>query len=279
MKRILLILIFFPNFITSQVKVLSDINFLANDYKLVFNYERRAYDTINLISNSFKDFVISDKEQLIELQNNWIATEETDELMECGYDYSIYLINKDSIIGKMYVNISCGFVFASGIGKTCIFEGNPFKKLNVDKPIFKKCFSTNSIEEAKKMHNKINSTHGVYYPEKNLNNWIDFEGKAYISILTKNDSLKDSQNITYDFDKKFGKSNQYIDFSSFSKDNYSGWIYCNKSLYDELVSNKSYWLDFNIKIDSWESLSCKKETFITCIFSESRKKLDKLIKN
>ena len=93
MKRILIILIFFPNFITSQVKVLSDINFLANDYKLVFNYERRAYDTINLISNSFKDFVISDKEQLIELQNNWIATEETDELMECGYDYSIYLIN------------------------------------------------------------------------------------------------------------------------------------------------------------------------------------------
>lgn len=278
MKRIFIILIFFPNFITSQVKVLSDINFLANDYKLVFNYERRACDTINLISNSFKDFVISDKEQLIELQNNWIATEETDELMECGYDYSIYLINKDSIIGKMYVNISCGFVFASGIGKTCFFEGNPFKKLNVDKPIFKKCISTNSIEEARKMHNKINSTHGVYYPEKNLN-WIDFEGKAYISILTKNDSLKSSQNITYDFNKKFGKSNQYIHFSSFSKNNYSGWIYCNKSLYDELVSNKSEWLDFNIKVDSWELLSCKKETFITCIFSESKKKLDKLIKN
>lgn len=278
MKRILIFLIFFPNFIISQVKVLGDINFSTNDYKLVFTYER-AYDTINLISNSFKDFIISNKEQLIELQNNWIATEETDELMECGYDYSIYLINKDSIIGKMYVNISCGFVFASGIGKTCIFEGNPFKKLNVDKPIFKKCFSTNSIEEARKMQNKINSTQGVYYPEKNLNNWIDFEGKAYISILTKNDSLKSFQNITYDFDKKFGKSNQYIDFSSFSKNNYSGWIYCNKSLYDELVSNKSDWLDFNIKVDSWEPLSCKKETFITCIFSESKKKLDKLIKN
>ena len=63
--------------------------------------------------------------------------------------------------------------------------------------------------------------------------------KIGIAATTLNDSLKSFQNITYDFDKKFGKSNQYIDFSSFSKNNYSGWIYCNKSLYDELVSNKS----------------------------------------
>jgi len=225
MKRILLIL--FPILSFSQVKVLSDIDFLKNEYKIVFTYVR-AYDTINLISHKFKDFVISDKKELIELQNNWIVTEETEEIMECGYDYSIYLIDKDSILGKMYVNINCGFVFANGIGKTCIFEGNPFKNLHVEKPIFKKCFSTNSIEEARKMDNKINSTKGVYYPLKKLNNWIHFEGKAYIDIKTKNDSLKSCQKITNDFDKKYGKINQYIDFSGFSKENYSGWIYCNK---------------------------------------------------
>ena len=277
MKRILLILIFFPNFITSQVKVLSDINFLANDYKLVFNYERRAYDTINLISNSFKDFVISDKEQLIELQNNWIATEETDELMECGYDYSIYVINKDSILGQLHVNISCGFIFASGIGKSCIFEGNPFKNLKVDKPVYRKCFSANSIEEARKIHHKIITTKGVYYPEKRFNDWIDYEGKAYISVTPKNDSLKNHQNIINDFDEKYGKSNQYIDFSGFSKENYSGWIYCNKTIFDELIFNNLHWTDFNVNIkeNSWESFSNQKIDFVTCVFSESKKKLDK----
>ena len=276
MKRILLIFIFFPNFITSQIKVLSDINFSENDYNLVFNYERRAYDTINLISNLFNDFIISDKEQLIELQNIWIATEETDELMECGYDYSIYLINKDSILREMYVNISCGFVFASGIGKSYVFEGKPFKNLKVEKPIYRKCFSTNSIEKARKIHHKIIAKKGVYYPEKKFNDWIDYEGKVYISVTPKNDTLKNHQDIINDFNKKHGKSNQYIDFISFSKENYSGWIYCNKSLYDELISNKSDWLDFNIKVNSWELLSGQKETFITCIFSESKKKLDDL---
>ena len=278
MKRILLIL--FPILSFSQVKVLSDIDFLKNEYKLVFTYER-AYDTINLISHKFKDFVISDKKQLVELQNNWIVTQETDEMLECGYDYSIYLINKDSILGKMYVNISCEFAFANGIGKTCVFEGNPFKNLHVEKPIFKKCFSINSIEEARKMDNKINSTNGVYYPLKKLNNWIHFEGKAYIDIKTKNDSLKSCQKITNDFDEKFGKLNQYIDFRRFSKDNYSGWIYCNKTIFDELISNKSKWADFEFKIedDSWESFTNKKIDFIVCLFSESKKKLDRLIKN
>ncbi|EAZ94909.1 hypothetical protein FBBAL38_11209 [Flavobacteria bacterium BAL38] len=275
MKRILLII--FPILSFSQVKVLSDIDFLKNEYKLVFTHER-AYDTINQISHTFKDFVISDKKELIELQNNWIATEETDELMECGYDYSIYLINKDSIIGKMYVNISCGFVFASGIGKTCVFEGNPFKKLKVDKPIYRKCFSSNSIEEARKIHHKIIAKQGVYYPLKKLNNWIHFEGKAYINIKTKNDSLKSCQDITNDFDEKFGKLKQYIDFRGFSKDNYSGWIYCNKTIFDDLISNKSEWenYDVNIKIDSWNSFTGQKIDFIVCVFSESNKKIQKI---
>lgn len=238
----------------------------------------RAYDTINQISHTFKDFVISDKKQLIELQNNWIVTEETDELMECGYDYNIYVINKDSIIGTMYVNISCGFVFATGIGKTCVFEGNPFKNLKVDKPIYRNCFSTNSIIEARKIHNKIITTKGVYYPEKNFNNWLNFEGKSYISVTPKNDSLKSHKKIADDFDKKFGKLNQNIKFWSFSTNNYGGWIYCSKSFYEELIFNNFEWLDFNfnIKENSWESLSDQKINFIVCLFSESKKKLDNL---
>ncbi|MQP53515.1 MULTISPECIES: hypothetical protein [unclassified Flavobacterium] len=277
MKRILLII--FPILSFSQVKVLSDIDFSKNEYKLVFTHER-AYDTINQISHTFKDFVISDKKELIELQNNWIVTEETDELMECGYDYSIYVINKDSIIGTMYINISCGFVFASGIGKTCVFEGNPFKKLKVDKPIYRKCFSSNSIEEARKIHHKIIAKQGVYYPDKRFNDWIDYEGEAYISITLKNDTLKSHQDIINDFDEKFGKLNQYIDFRGFSKDNFSGWIYCNKTIFDDLIliSNKSEWEDYdvNIKIDSWNSFTGQKIDFIVCVFSESNKKIQKI---
>ena len=181
----------------------------------------------------------------------------------------------------MYVNISCGFIFASGIGKSCIFEGNPFKNLKVDKPVYRKCFSANSIEEARKIHHKIITTKGVYYPEKRFNDWIDYEGKAYISVTPKNDSLKNHQNIINDFDEKYGKSNQYIDFSGFSKENYSGWIFCNKTIFDELILSKSEWADLEVKIedDSWESFSNQKIYFVTCTFSESKKKLDKLIKN
>lgn len=277
MKRILLLLIFFPILTFSQGKVLDDINFSSSEFKLVFIYER-GKDTINQISDSFKKFVISDKKQLLELQDAWIATKETDEVMGCGYDYSIYVINKDSILGQLFVNISCGYVFASGIGMSCVFEGNPFKKLKVDKPIYTKCFSTDSIIEARKTHNKIITTKGVYYPEKRFNNWLNYEGKAYISITPKNDSLKSHKKITDDFDKKYGKLNQCINFSGFSKENYSGWIYCNRVLYDELISNKSEWSDFNVNIEenSWESWKNQKLNFITCLFSESKKKLDNL---
>ena len=277
MKRILLILMFLPILSFSQVKVLSDIDFSTNEYKLVFTYER-AYDTINLISHTFKDFVISDKKQLNELQNNWIVNKETDEIMECGYDYSIYVINKDSILGKMYVNVSCGYVFASGIGKSCIFEGNPFKNLKVDKPVYRKCFSIDSTEEARRMHQNIISTKGVYYPEKTLNNWINFEGKSYISIKPKSDSLKSHLEVINDFDKKFGKLNQDFKFSGFNKKNYSGWIYCNKTIFDELISSKSEWADFEVKIedDSWESFASQKIDFIVCVFSDSKKKIKRI---
>jgi hypothetical protein len=277
MKRILQILIFFPFLSFSQGKVLDDINFSSNEFKLVFIYER-GNGSNNLISDTFQNFVISDKRQLLQLKNTWLIKEETNEIMECGYDYCIYVIDKDSILGQLYVNISCGYVFASGIGKSCIFEGNPFKKLKVDKPIYTKCFSTDSIIEARKTHNKIITTKGVYYPEKRFNNWLNYEGKAYISITPKNDSLKSHQKITDDFDKKYGKLNQNIKFSSFSTNNYGGWIYCSKSFHEELILNNFEWSDFNVNIkeNSWESWANQKINFITCIFSESQKKLDNL---
>ena len=35
--------------------------------------------------------------------------------------------------------------------------------------------------------------------------------------------------------------------------------------------------DFNVKLNSWESLSGQKETFITCVFSESKKKINSIM--
>jgi hypothetical protein len=280
MKRLLLILIFCPILSFSQVKVLGDIDFLKKDYKLVFIYQR-GNDTAYLVSRTMKNFMISDKHKLIELQNTWTGNNETDKILECGYDYYIYIVDKDSIVGTLRVNIWCGQVIASGIGNSCEFKGNPFKNLTIDKPIYELYLSTDTITKARKLYNQINSTKGVYYPDKKYNDWINYDGQAYISITAKNDTLKRRFKIKKDFDEKYGIVNQYIDFWGFSKGNYTGWIFCSQSFYEKLIETKFEWTDFNVYIrkNSWESWATRKKKFSAFVFSENENLLNDLKNN
>ncbi len=266
-KRHLIILFLIPVLIFSQVKVLDNIDFINNDYKLVFIQQREA--NANLLSESSKSFLISDKQKLIELQRTWIG-EETDEILLCGYDYYIYIIDKDSILGQLNVNVSCGQVVAYGIGKSCKFNDNPFKDLKKDKQVFTKLLFADTITKARKIYEKTIKTRGVYYPNKEYNKWLNYDGKAYINIKAKGDSLKRHIEIRKDFDNKYSALNQYIDFWGFSKGEYSGWIYCNEDFFKILMQDSFEWSDYNvfIKENSWETWEKNKKKFLAFIFSE-----------
>lgn len=276
-KRTLLILFLFPILIFSQVKVLDNIDFLNNDYKLIFIQQRE--DSAHLVSEPLKSFLISDKQKLIELQNTWIG-EETDDILLCGYDYYIYIIDTDSIIGKLNVNISCGQVVAYGIGKSYNFIDNPFKDLKKDKQIFKKYLIADTITKARKLYDKIIASRGVYYPDKEYNQWVNHEGKAYISIKAKGDTLKSHTEIRKDFDNKYSTLHQYIDFWGFSKNEYSGWIYCNEHFFQTLIQDNFEWSDYKvfIKENSWETWAKSNKKYGAFIFSEEEDLLNNLKK-
>ena len=277
MKKRLLLLLFFPILIFSQVKVLDNIDFLNNDYKLVFIQQRE--DSAHLVSEPLKSFLISDKQKLIELQNTWIG-EETDDILLCGYDYYIYIIDKDSIVGKLNVNISCGQVVAYGIGKSCNFNDNPFKDLKKDKQIFTKYLIADTITEARKLNDKIIASQGVYYINKEYNQWVNYEGKAYINIKAKGDSLKSQTEIKKDFDNKYSTLHQYIDFWGFSKEEYSGWIYCSEHFFQTLIQDNFEWSDYKvfIKENSWETWAKSNKKYGAFIFSEEEDLLNNLKK-
>ena len=279
MRALLFFLIICPILSFSQIKVLGDIDFLTNDYKLVFIYQR-GNDTEYLVSDSIKNFIISDKQKLIELQNTWIAYQEADVIEECGYDYYIYIIDNDSILGNLSVNISCGQLIASGKRKSYDFTGNPFKNLIIDKKIYTQILSSDTITKARKLYDKIISTKGVYFPDKNYNDWLNYDGQAYISVSAKNDTLKKYYEIKVDFDQKYGVNNQFVDFSGFSYKSYSGRIFCSQSFFEELINNKFEWTDFNVFIEenSWDSWAKLKKQFFAFVFSEDERILDLLKK-
>jgi hypothetical protein len=278
MKNILkIIFIIFPVLIFSQVKVLENIDFLNNDYKLIFIQQRE--DGALLVSEPSKSFLISNKKKLIELQNTWIG-EETEDILLCGYDYYIYIVDKDSILGKLNVNISCGQVVAYGIGKTCNFNVNPFKDLKKDKKIFMKYLIADTVTKARKLYDKIITSRGIYYPDKKYSQWINYEGKAYISIKAKGNTLKSHTEIRKDFDKKYSIVNQYIDFWGFSKEEYSGWIYCSEDFLKKIIQEGFEWSDYNvfIKENSWETWEKNGKKFGAFIFSEKAELFDNLKK-
>lgn len=275
MKKILLILIFFPIVIFSQVKVLENFDFVNNDYKLVFINQRK--NNPYLLSNAAENFTISDKQKLLKLQNTWIG-EESDEILNCGYDYEIYIVDKDSIIDQLSVNIGCGTVVASKMLKSINFKDNPFKNLTKDKKIFTIGLSADNITKARILYDKILSTKDVYFPNKNYNDWLNYEGQASISITPKNGTLKRIIEIRNEFNKKFSKMNQYLEFWAIGDKEYSGYIYCNRQFFETLIQDKFEWADYhvNIKENSWETWAQTKKVFHVHVFSESIKKLKNL---
>jgi hypothetical protein len=262
-KYLIIFIINFSLSLYSQDKVLEKYDFKNNEYSLVFFKESK--NNQNKISDSLDNFIIYNKEKLIALRNNWVG-EKSDEMLTCGYDYNIYIIDKDSILETLNVNIECGHA-SYGIDNY-YFKGNPLKNLKPDKKIFVNGFSTYDLIKARKIYNKIITTKGVYYPWKDYYEWINYDGNAFIQV-SFNENLKIStSSIKKEFDNRYTKENQLLQFWGFSENEYSGKLNCSEFFFNKIKNDEFNWADYKISIKNWEKHT---NNYIAFIFSEDEK--------
>lgn len=280
-----LVLLFTFN-LSGQDKVLKDFDFEAHDYKFFFFYQEndiRHEDSLPLI----KPFVISDKQKLTDLKNDWIATNEVKGMLWCGYDYVIYVIENDTIIGHLNVNTHCGQVMAYGIGTSYDFkEHNPFEKLIGDAVVYDTVLRADTITKARKLFKDILVTDNIYYPSVNTQEHLAFDGQFYFYVHERDTingiiNYKDIENEIY---KRYSNEHILVDFWGFGGKRYDGYILCDSSFFRKLKSDIPIWDNFKFKVperSKWKSWAedKSKKTFSAFIFTDNKKKLDELIKN
>ena len=269
-----------------QDKVLKDFDLESHDYKFFFFYQendKRFEDTLPLI----KPFVISDKYKLTEIKNDWIATNEVEEMLWCGYDYVIYVVENDTIIGHLNVNTHCGQVIAYGIGTSYDFnEYNPFEKLIGDAVVYDTVLHADTITEARKLYDKILISDSIYFPLVKSQKHLDFDGQFYFYVYEKDtiNGIMNFKDIEKEIYKRFSNDNILVDFWGFGGKRYDGYLLCDSSFFHELKSDIPKWDNFYLRVperSKWESWSMvnSKKRFSAFIFTDNKKKLRELIEN
>lgn len=268
----------------SQHKVLKDFDFQNKNYCFYF-YESYNGQKNKKADELRKPFTISDKNKLENLKNNWVANSEAVEELLCGYDYKIYIVENDSIVGSLSVNTECGHVNASGIGTSFDFTPcNPFENLIKDSDIYSAVFSSDSIPKSRELYSLLRNQKNVYYRSVNYDKWVNYDGQFYYIVEPKeeNSELKNRKEIIKDIYDRFNNTNILINYSSISKTSLSGYFYCSNSFYNELKNNIPLWDDFKFKISAtgaWEPWSkvYNKKVYSAIIFTNNEDKLNELI--
>ncbi|MFN8258243.1 MAG: hypothetical protein U0W24_21320 [Bacteroidales bacterium] len=287
-SKIKIIILFFLTLtikVNAQEKVLKDFDFKNHDYSFYIIYQYNDFRFEDSLP-SIKPFIISDKEKLQQLKNDWIAKKEVDGMLLCGYDYKIYIVEHDSLIGHLNVNTDCGQVMAYGIGTSYDFEPyNHFKDLISDSEAFDTVLRADTITEARILYNKIKTTDSIYYPNSEFQEWIDFDGQFYFYVREKDtiNGLKKFSEIEKDIYAMFPDKQIHVDFWGFSRDEYDGYLLCDSLFFMDLKENIPNWDDFKFiipkqsKWEAWYQISSK-ESFSAYIISDSKKRIDKMIK-
>jgi hypothetical protein len=269
-----------------QDKVLKDFDFDTHEYKFFFFYqdnEIRYEDSLPLI----KPFVISDKSKLTDLKNDWIATNEVEGMLWCGYDYVIYVIENDTIIGHLNVNTQCGQVMVYGIGTSYDFkEYNPFEKLVGDADIYDTVLRADTITDARELYNKILISDSIYYPSVNSQEHLDFNGQFYFYVYKKDtvNGIMHFKDVEKEIYKRFPNDNILVDFWGFDSKRYDGYILCDSTFFWSVKNDIPIWDNFKFRVpdrskwEPWAEINSKK-TFSAFIFTDNKKKLSELIKN
>ncbi len=284
MKNIFLIgfLFFINQALFSQTKILKSFDFDKHDYRFYFIYQyndMRLEDSLEVISH----FMINDKTELKKLQESWISTTEVEGILDCGYDWEIYVVENEKIVSNLNVNTDCGQVITYGIGESYNFKGNPFLSLKRDKLVNAYYIETDTITKTRELYSQIVNTDSVYYPSEQYESWMKYNGQFHFIITAKDtkNGLRLAKNIKKDIYKKHPSGNFEIDFWGYNKFRLDGYIYCDSSVVEKFSSDSLSWGDFNFYFGKtgWEPWSkTAKEYFSAFIFSDNIVKLDKIIK-
>lgn len=85
-----------------KIHFFDSIDLKSGEYKLL------VYGLEGLWIEDYRDFYIDDVKTLEKMKKQWVFTRKVDP-KPCGYGYSIYLVNNDSILKKIWVNIDCEY--------------------------------------------------------------------------------------------------------------------------------------------------------------------------
>ncbi|NHN26840.1 hypothetical protein FIA58_014235 [Flavobacterium jejuense] len=266
----------------SQLKVLKDFDFQNKNYKFFF-YE--SYNGQKSKDSIIKPFAISDSKKLEELKNSWIGNNEATEIPDCGYDYTIYVIEEDSLVSTLSVNTVCGHIHA--FGKETSFDftpNNPFKSLIKDSDVYAGVFTSSVLLKSRRLYALLKNQKNIYYKSVEYDNWVNYDGQFSYNIYSKNENieLKNRNEIIEDLYNKFNNDDVFIKYSSISTNSLGGYIYCSSAFYEELKNNIPIWNDFELtlsKIGIWEPWSnvYSRKYYSAYLFTNDEKKLDELI--
>lgn len=112
---ILYIILFLSTNTFSQEKIFKDFNFSSGDYalifldfesfKLVYREESELIEKNKFIDNN-THYILESKETLNLIKENWTGIE-TYGILNCKYDYYIYLTKNDTLVSRGDINIKC----------------------------------------------------------------------------------------------------------------------------------------------------------------------------
>ena len=71
-------------------------------------YKLLALGGIAELIEDYDQFYIEDPEILSKMQDQWVFKHKGD-LYKCGYSYRLKLVNQDTVLNSMGVNIDCGY--------------------------------------------------------------------------------------------------------------------------------------------------------------------------
>ena len=228
--KILFLLFFLINAnIFSQKQVISNLASSNSLYEFyIFNDENVIDENGNPLEA--KKFLLNDKTIIENLVKTWTG-EETNEMYNCGYNYTIYIILDNKIIEKISYNSECN----QAISSNGIFtvKNNPFKNLIFENHFSDYTFKTNDIDLAREFLNKASEVKKIQIPNLFSYNWYKYDGRFFIQIDKKRNEkkLKPMEFYEKEMHDTYKDYQFKVDFWGCC-DTYEAWIYSSENFRD-----------------------------------------------
>ncbi|MCG8576829.1 MAG: hypothetical protein MI810_18255 [Flavobacteriales bacterium] len=213
--------------------VFGEYDFTSGDYTLYGTFWINE-GVRNEMADSLGMFYINDPKILSQLQANWHFSESND-LYECGYDYTFYLTKGNSVVEEFDLNIHCSSLVSDKANYTFSKDSLSFlfgktKKLN--------CYSEHFTErdEASTKLNALRKDTSYFIPYDTQRLWEKHPGYFCFSLNSPHPRDKDStrQFVLNQLQQKFSPDQFSLQRRGYdSNGRFDYRIYCDSSLMKE----------------------------------------------